>query len=70
MEVEGTSYQGVTVGPGALPERLAATAARFGAAVGRALADEGHRGGFDVDVVADGAGRLAPTETDLRLTGR
>ncbi|MFC7728322.1 GNAT family N-acetyltransferase [Actinomadura keratinilytica] len=69
MDVDGTSYQGVTVGPGTLPEALAETAAAFGTAVGRALAGDGYRGWYDVDFVTDRAGRLAPTEINLRLTG-
>ncbi|MDT3398210.1 hypothetical protein RKE29_16430 [Streptomyces sp. B1866] len=69
MDVAGTRYRGVTVGPGALPGPLAAIAARFGAAVGRALAADGYRGWYDVDFVTDRAGRLAPVETNLRLTG-
>ncbi|MDF5754207.1 GNAT family N-acetyltransferase [Spongiactinospora sp. TRM90649] len=69
MRVADTSYQGVTVGPGALPDALAETAERFGTAVGRALAADGYRGWYDVDFVADPAGTLAPTEINLRLTG-
>jgi hypothetical protein len=69
MDVDGTSYQGVTVGPGVLPDALTGAAVRFGSAVGRALADEGYRGWYDVDFVTDRSGRLAPTEINLRLTG-
>ncbi|OQD57333.1 hypothetical protein BM536_004965 [Streptomyces phaeoluteigriseus] len=69
MEVTGTAYQGVTVGPGVLPADLAATATAFGTAVGEALAAEGYRGWYDVDFVTDPAGRPAPTEINLRLTG-
>ena len=69
MDVEGASYQGVTVGPGVLPGRLAETAVGFGLAVGRALAGDGYRGWYDVDFVTDRSGRLAPTEINLRLTG-
>jgi hypothetical protein len=69
MDIDGTSYQGVTVGPGAVPEAPAGVAERFAAAVGRALAAEGYRGWYDVDFVMDGAGRLAPVEINLRLTG-
>ncbi|MFI0423606.1 hypothetical protein [Spongiactinospora sp. 9N601] len=69
MAVDGTAYQGVTVGPGALPGPLAATAERFGVAVGRALAAHGYRGWYDVDFVTGETGLLAPTEINLRLTG-
>ncbi|MEY9966758.1 GNAT superfamily N-acetyltransferase [Streptacidiphilus sp. MAP12-16] len=69
MDIEGTSYRGVTVGPGAVPEALADTATRFGTAVGRALAADGYRGWYDVDFVAGRDGSLAPTEINLRLTG-
>ncbi|MEU5028011.1 hypothetical protein [Streptomyces milbemycinicus] len=69
MDIDGTSYQGVTVGPGAVPDAPAAVAERFGAAVGGALAAEGYRGWYDVDFVMDRAGRLAPVEINLRLTG-
>ncbi|WP_309246816.1 GNAT family N-acetyltransferase [Streptomyces somaliensis] len=69
MEVAGTAYQGVTVGPGVLPGALAATATAFGTAVGEALSAEGYRGWYDVDFVTDTAGRPAPTEINLRLTG-
>ncbi len=69
MDVEGTRYQGVTVGPGVLPDDLAATVLRFGTDVGRALASDGYRGWFDVDFVTDREGRPAPTEINLRLTG-
>ncbi|MGY0064526.1 hypothetical protein ACWY4P_50250 [Streptomyces sp. LZ34] len=69
MDIDGTSYQGVTVGPGAVPEVPAGVAERFAAAVGRALAAEGYRGWYDVDFVMDPAGRLAPVEINLRLTG-
>ncbi|WP_231618854.1 GNAT family N-acetyltransferase [Nonomuraea sp. SBT364] len=69
MRVEGPCYRGVTTGPGVLPDALAGTAARFGTAVGRALAAHGYRGWYDVDFVTDDAGRLAPTEINLRLTG-
>ncbi|MEV7415525.1 GNAT family N-acetyltransferase [Streptomyces sp. NPDC089919] len=69
MEVAGTAYQGATVGPGAVPTALAAAAGDFGRAVGDVLAAEGYRGWYDVDFVADPEGRLAPTETNLRLTG-
>ncbi|MGW2781214.1 GNAT family N-acetyltransferase [Streptomyces populi] len=69
MEVTGTAYHGVTVGPGVLPEALAATATAFGTAVGEALSADGYRGWYDVDFVTDTAGRPAPTEINLRLTG-
>lgn len=69
MRVEGTSYHGATVGPLVVPAGLADTAARFGCDVGRALASAGYRGWFDVDFVTDHGWRLAPTETNLRLTG-
>ncbi|MEU6237701.1 hypothetical protein [Kitasatospora sp. NPDC047058] len=69
MEVDGTRYLGVTVGPGVVPPGAAATAERFGLAVGERLAADGHRGWFDVDFVTDRQRRLAPTETNLRLTG-
>jgi GNAT superfamily N-acetyltransferase len=69
MDVDGTSYRGVTVGPGVLPDPLARTATNFGTAVGLALAAEGYRGWYDVDFVTDHADRLAPTEINLRLTG-
>ncbi|MFF2044625.1 hypothetical protein ACFVVX_29820 [Kitasatospora sp. NPDC058170] len=69
MAVDGTHYQGVTVGPGAVPPELARTAERFGLAVGERLAAEGYRGWFDVDFVTDRQRRLAPTEANLRLTG-
>ena len=69
MDVDGVSYRGVTVGPGVLPEPLTDAAVGFGVAVGRALAEDGYRGWYDVDFVTDRSGRLAPTEINLRLTG-
>ncbi|MGW7117922.1 GNAT family N-acetyltransferase [Streptomyces xanthophaeus] len=69
MDVEGAGYRGATVGPGVVPAWAEEALRGFGAAVGRGLADCGYRGWFDVDFVAAGAGRLAPTETNLRLTG-
>ncbi|BFV55207.1 hypothetical protein KCMC57_up03110 [Kitasatospora sp. CMC57] len=69
MHIEGTGYRGATVGPDAVPGSLAGPAAEFGTAVGRVLAEAGHRGWYDLDFVVDGLGRLAPTETNLRLTG-
>ncbi|MFK4221774.1 GNAT family N-acetyltransferase [Streptomyces sp. NPDC019890] len=69
MDVEGTAYRGATVGPGAVPDGLAAHALRFGHAVGRELAASGYRGWYDVDFVTGPERRLAPTETNLRLTG-
>ncbi|MER5931960.1 GNAT family N-acetyltransferase [Streptomyces sp. NPDC002054] len=69
MDVAGTGYAGATVGPGVVPPALEGPLLRFGRAVGAELAASGYRGWFDVDFVADGAGRLAPTETNLRLTG-
>jgi GNAT superfamily N-acetyltransferase len=69
MHVDGTSYRGVTVGPGVLPGPITETATAFGAAVGRALAADGYRGWYDVDFVTDRSSRLAPTEINLRLTG-
>ncbi|MFE9933798.1 GNAT family N-acetyltransferase [Streptomyces sp. NPDC005533] len=69
MDVTDGCYRGATVGPGVLPAWAEKPLAGFGAAVGRELAESGYRGWFDVDFVADGAGRLAPTETNLRLTG-
>ncbi|MFF2614631.1 hypothetical protein [Kitasatospora sp. NPDC058046] len=69
MEVAGTRYQGVTVGPGAVPRDAADTARRFAVAVGERLAAEGYRGWYDVDFVTDRERRLAPTEINLRLTG-
>ncbi|MEE1826288.1 hypothetical protein PUR61_29470 [Streptomyces sp. BE20] len=69
MAVDGTRYQGVTVGPGVVPPGVAATAERFGLAVGERLAAAGHRGWFDVDFVTDRDRRPAPTEVNLRLTG-
>ncbi|MGK4585510.1 hypothetical protein [Kitasatospora sp. HPMI-4] len=69
MDVEGVNYRGATVGPGVVPKALAAPARAFGEEVGRALAAEGHRGWYDIDFVVDPGGRLAPTETNLRLTG-
>ncbi|MCX5380683.1 GNAT family N-acetyltransferase [Streptomyces sp. NBC_00091] len=69
MDVADGGYRGATVGPGVVPARLAGPLLAFGAAVGRELAACGYRGWFDVDFVADAAGRLAPTEANLRLTG-
>ncbi|WP_308369267.1 MULTISPECIES: GNAT family N-acetyltransferase [unclassified Streptomyces] len=69
MDVEGVGYRGATVGPGVVPAWAEKGLLGFGEAVGRELAAAGYRGWFDVDFVADGAGRLAPTETNLRLTG-
>ncbi|WP_327169419.1 GNAT family N-acetyltransferase [Streptomyces subrutilus] len=69
MDVADGGYRGATVGPGVVPEWARGPLCAFGRAVGRALAESGYRGWFDVDFVADGAGRLAPTEANLRLTG-
>ncbi|WP_405942947.1 GNAT family N-acetyltransferase [Streptomyces sp. NBC_00207] len=69
MDVKDGCYRGATVGPGVVPAWAEEPLAAFGAAVGRELAESGYRGWFDVDFVADGAGRLAPTESNLRLTG-
>jgi hypothetical protein len=69
MDVEGAGYRGATVGPGVVPAAVRETLSAFGRAVGGELAAEGYRGWFDVDFVADGQGRFAPTETNLRLTG-
>ncbi|MFJ5633551.1 GNAT family N-acetyltransferase [Streptomyces goshikiensis] len=69
MEVAGACYRGATVGPGVVPGWARKPLLAFGEAVGRELAAGGYRGWFDVDFVADAAGRLAPTETNLRLTG-
>ncbi|MEU6294183.1 GNAT family N-acetyltransferase [Streptomyces erythrochromogenes] len=69
MEVTAGAYRGATVGPGAVPEWAEQPILAFGAAVGGELAASGYRGWFDVDFVVDAAGRLAPTETNLRLTG-
>ncbi|MET9604362.1 GNAT family N-acetyltransferase [Streptomyces sp. NPDC006512] len=69
MDVADGAYRGATVGPGVVPGRLEGPLLTFGRAVGRELAGSGYRGWFDVDFVADAAGRLAPTETNLRLTG-
>ncbi|MFD5881282.1 hypothetical protein, partial [Streptomyces yangpuensis] len=69
MDVTEGAYRGATVGPGAVPERAEKPLLAFGAAVGRELASSGYRGWFDVDFVVDAEGRLAPTETNLRLTG-
>ncbi|MFE9463093.1 GNAT family N-acetyltransferase [Streptomyces virginiae] len=69
MDVTAGAYRGATVGPGAVPEWACKPLLAFGAAVGRELAASGYRGWFDVDFVVDAEGRLAPTETNLRLTG-
>jgi len=69
MSVEGTRYRGATVGPGLMPTELADRATRFGTDVGRALAEQGYRGWFDIDFIAAQSGVLAPAETNLRLTG-
>ncbi|MFD6230835.1 GNAT family N-acetyltransferase [Streptomyces sp. NPDC060232] len=69
MDVTAGAYRGATVGPGAVPEWAHKPLLAFGAAVGRELAASGYRGWFDVDFVVDAGGRLAPTETNLRLTG-
>ncbi len=69
MDVTDGCYRGATVGPGVVPDRAEEPLTAFGAAVGRELAASGYRGWFDVDFVLDATGRLAPTETNLRLTG-
>ncbi|MET9638561.1 GNAT family N-acetyltransferase [Streptomyces virginiae] len=69
MDVTAGAYRGATVGPGAVPDWAEKPLLAFGAAVGRGLAASGYRGWFDVDFVVDAEGRLAPTETNLRLTG-
>ncbi|MCP3753347.1 hypothetical protein [Streptomyces sp. TBY4] len=69
MDVADGGYRGATVGPGVVPGWAQEPLLAFGRAVGRELSAAGYRGWFDVDFVADGAGRLAPTETNLRLTG-
>lgn len=69
MDVADGGYRGATVGPGVVPGWAREPLLGFGEAVGRELSAAGYRGWFDVDFVADGTGRLAPTETNLRLTG-
>lgn len=69
MDVADGGYRGATVGPGVVPAWAERPLLAFGAAVGRELAAAGYRGWFDVDFVTDRARRLAPTETNLRLTG-
>ncbi|MEU5159970.1 GNAT family N-acetyltransferase [Streptomyces sp. NPDC020875] len=69
MTMDGTAYRGATAGPGAVSDATAERATRFGHAVGTELAATGYRGWFDVDYIEDGTGRLAPAETNLRLTG-
>ncbi|MFB0631210.1 GNAT family N-acetyltransferase [Streptomyces sp. AB3(2024)] len=69
MEVCDGAYRGATVGPAVVPAALEEPLRAFGAAVGRELAASGYRGWFDVDFVVDAAGRPAPTEANLRLTG-
>ncbi|WP_328302803.1 GNAT family N-acetyltransferase [Streptomyces sp. NBC_00435] len=69
MDVADGGYRGATVGPGVLPGWAEKPLLAFGEAVGRELSAAGYRGWFDVDFVSDGEGRLAPTETNLRLTG-
>ncbi|WP_406365322.1 GNAT family N-acetyltransferase [Streptomyces sp. NBC_01546] len=69
MDVRDGCYAGATVGPGVVPGWAEKPLGAFGAAVGRELAAGGYRGWFDVDFVTAGEGRLAPTETNLRLTG-
>lgn len=69
MDVRDGCYAGATVGPGVVPAWAEKPLGAFGAAVGRELAAGGYRGWFDVDFVTSGEGRLAPTETNLRLTG-
>ncbi|MFG2981992.1 GNAT family N-acetyltransferase [Streptomyces sp. NPDC048258] len=69
MDVRDGCYRGATAGPGAVPGWAEKPLLAFGEAVGRELAASGYRGWFDVDFVTDGTGRLAPTETNLRLTG-
>ncbi|MCM1967933.1 GNAT family N-acetyltransferase [Streptomyces sp. G1] len=69
MDVADGGYRGATVGPGVVPGWAEEPLLAFGRAVGTELSAAGYRGWFDVDFVADGAGRLAPTETNLRLTG-
>ncbi|MET9885457.1 GNAT family N-acetyltransferase [Streptomyces sp. NPDC006430] len=69
MDVADSGYRGATVGPGVVPAWAEEPLLAFGTSVGRELAAAGYRGWFDVDFVCDGAGRLAPTETNLRLTG-
>ncbi|MFJ8015602.1 GNAT family N-acetyltransferase [Streptomyces sp. NPDC096339] len=69
MEVRDGCYAGATVGPGVVPEWAEKPLTAFGSAVGRELAACGYRGWFDVDFVTAEGRRLAPTETNLRLTG-
>jgi hypothetical protein len=69
MIIDGTRYRGVTVGPGVVAPDLDRAMRSFGLDVGRILAAHGYRGWFDVDFVADGAGRVAPTEINTRHTG-
>ncbi|MDD9380730.1 GNAT family N-acetyltransferase [Streptomyces sp. ZAF1911] len=69
MDVADGGYRRATVGPGVVPVWAEEPLLAFGRAVGTELSAAGYRGWFDVDFVADGAGRLAPTETNLRLTG-
>lgn len=69
MDVRDGAYTGSTVGPGVVPAWAEKPLTAFGGAVGRELAAGGYRGWFDVDFVTAGSGRLAPTETNLRLTG-
>ncbi|WP_329440502.1 GNAT family N-acetyltransferase [Streptomyces sp. NBC_01426] len=69
MDIVDGGYRGATVGPGVVPAAAERPLSRFGEAVGQELAAAGYRGWFDVDFVVDGTGLLAPTETNLRLTG-
>lgn len=69
MQVRGTAYQGVSVGPDLVAERWNKVACNFATAVGAQLAATGYSGWFDIDFVIDDLGQLCPTEINCRLTG-
>jgi hypothetical protein len=69
MQVVGTKYIGVTVGPDVDRMVHGAAITEFGLGVGRRMADAGYRGWFDIDFVLGQDGRIYPTEINARRTG-
>ncbi len=65
---QGCRYRGVVVGDVPLPQDVQLAAARTGIAVGRAAAQIGFRGWYDVDFVLSDGGDLYATEINARRT--
>lgn len=63
------SFQGIEIGPGAIPKEVELKLTALATCMGQQYAQRGYRGYFDIDCIATTSGQMLISESNVRRTG-